>query len=1477
MIEDTVESDVEADEDETVSKDVEKGPLDTSSCVQVAVRVRPLLALEAGSDRCLDVFQQSVQVGGQSGPLLTFDRVFDSHTEQSAIFTDCGMSLVESCLQGYNATILAYGQTGSGKTFTMMGPDDQALLAADGNQHQSGIIPRSLALLFQKLEENSSSSDYRVRLQFLEIYGEDIRDLLVPGNGGDKLTIRDLGGSHEPEVVGATQELVSSSSDALKCLSRGMLRRVTGATAMNESSSRSHAILSVLVEQSTKVVEETDGEERLIIKQSKFNFVDLAGSERIKRTQAEGQRMKEGIDINKGLLVLGNVISALGDPKKRGRTFVPYRDSKLTRLLKGSLGGNHKTLMIACVSPSEDNLEESLSCLRYANRAKNIQNNAVVNVDANTKLIAGLQSQVKSLSTALLKSIDGVDILAEGKYSRDVLQAWAQGDIDLDNAHEPGGSIPPSRPSNSPRKANFDGDNEIQALKAQLRRVQKHQEEAEEQLYAAKAEKELYLLQLSVVDENASLDRDNNPLAKTFLDKANVYEKEIGELRKSLHEANAKLNYMREAPEVPFSIEKAQRQAEAERHRLNMLSEKFSMDQTPQNPLPARDDNFEDSDYLSPASKKFIAEIDEEMEEDANIQGDNIQDDNLEAGGLTVVDECNEDDIRANLIDLSRGIAAKEELIDQLKFSEEKYANMREFYEEKVRQMESALSEKEAEREQLLLKLRNTHASDATSLASLRDLLKEKDKNIENLRKKHKQLVGLTSVSSRNQVQITRLQEDVKEMKRRKVLLQKQITRERRDHANEIKQLQKEAVKKDRELSRLQKVTADKENEARKAHLVSKSRLEELGQLRAKYRDSEKRLRVLSVKQGVMAKAGIDPVLVGRKSNVSRKTETQTSNNTGTEQNFIINGIRKYFDEKVEEIARKEAIADKLAQEWEAHFELSSQKATMKDLLPTSEEAQSLDLQIKFKEDRIRQLARRLGTVEASESRNGHTKTVDSFLNEEKFTNFFTGLDPKEAMQIVSKVLFGMIVKERRRVSALARAASSLDERLVAAEKEVSVRETAFKNYIREQDEEATAASLKKQEHILSLMDIVKEDSGANAPRDDTLLVLANERIASLEQQIIDLRSRESAVDSFREKINNLEHSLETKSHDYEELQLHLRQIQMGMKRLRDDLKENPGVSFSTSLAELEAVMCRPPLLESRRSFESSIKNTDMLPFSSHNTDDDSDLPEWASDIMADLAYIAEGKPPPSLERSISPNEQVARPTLYITPPPYSEDVSRNSPEGRGTDLGDIISSTMPPSTDKAGRKAMSREIADRLERIIIPGHDRVDKEADHRDPDEDVEKHQSVFERLVSPSQYTGTQREKYFSSRKKRQETADEAATRLLDHLLEGDDGAEASRHESAQHHSHSVYEDYTQLNVFERLQKTTTQAFAVKQTSNHQEVTTGGSYGGSTSNATPGQDDTRPSNNYTKLNVFERLQRTTTEAFSKKKNTKTKHEKR
>lgn len=237
--------------------------------------------------------------------------------------------------------------------------------------------------------------------------------------------IRDKNG--DAEALGAVEIPVSSAQEAMVCLTRGMLRRVTGATSMNAESSRSHAIMSVIIEQTSRSFVEGEGK-ALVEQRSKFNFVDLAGSERQKRTNAKGQRLKEGININKGLLILGNVISALASGEK-GK-FVPFRDSKLTRLLRGSLGGNHKTLMIACASPSHKNEEESLNCLRYANRAKNIQNTAVRNVDPHSKAVNALRNQVVALAGELLRissksgSVLSVD---EKRFPSEMLELLVKG------------------------------------------------------------------------------------------------------------------------------------------------------------------------------------------------------------------------------------------------------------------------------------------------------------------------------------------------------------------------------------------------------------------------------------------------------------------------------------------------------------------------------------------------------------------------------------------------------------------------------------------------------------------------------------------------------------------------------------------------------------------------------------------------------------------------------------------------------------------------------------------------------------------------------------------------------------------------------------------------------------------------------------------------------------------------------------------
>lgn len=344
--------------------------------------------------------------------------------------------------------------------------------------------------------------DYAVKLQFLELYGEEVRDLLTTSSKQQKIIIRDKAG--DAEVIGATEVSVANAQEAMVCLTRGMLRRVTGATAMNAESSRSHAIMSVIIEQVTRSSSAVDGD-AVTVQTSKFNFVDLAGSERQKRTNARGQRMKEGININKGLLVLGNVISALakGDKAK----FVPFRDSKLTRLLRGSLGGNHKTLMIACASPSHKNAEESLNCLRYANRAKNIQNKAVVNIDPHSKLVNALRGQVEALAGELLRlsnrgggkvdnerfSLELLRILAEGGKEAQTIRI---GEKEKDAAIA--SELKASSDSSSERPSVEDLAAELERTRIELKETKQDLSEKSEQLEAVVAERD------SLKDNNAN-------------------------------------------------------------------------------------------------------------------------------------------------------------------------------------------------------------------------------------------------------------------------------------------------------------------------------------------------------------------------------------------------------------------------------------------------------------------------------------------------------------------------------------------------------------------------------------------------------------------------------------------------------------------------------------------------------------------------------------------------------------------------------------------------------------------------------------------------------------------------------------------------------------------------------------------------------------------------------------------------------------
>uniref|UniRef100_A0A2K6NWU5 Kinesin family member 27 n=1 Tax=Rhinopithecus roxellana TaxID=61622 RepID=A0A2K6NWU5_RHIRO len=365
--------------------------------VKVAVRIRPLLCKEVLHNHqvCVRVIPNSQQVIIGRDRVFTFDFVFGKNSTQDEVYNTCIKPLVLSLIEGYNATVFAYGQTGSGKTYTIGGGHIASVV-----EGQKGIIPRAIQEIFQSISEHPSI-DFNVKVSYIEVYKEDLRDLLELETSMKDLHIREDENGNTV-IVGAKECHVESADEVMSLLETGNAARHTGTTQMNEHSSRSHAIFTISICQVRKNVEAAeDGSwysPRHIV--SKFHFVDLAGSERVTKTGNTGERFKESIQINSGLLALGNVISALGDPRRKS-SHIPYRDAKITRLLKDSLGGSAKTVMITCVSPSSSNFDESLNSLKYANRARNIRNKPTVNFSPESDRIDEMEFEIKLLREAL--------------------------------------------------------------------------------------------------------------------------------------------------------------------------------------------------------------------------------------------------------------------------------------------------------------------------------------------------------------------------------------------------------------------------------------------------------------------------------------------------------------------------------------------------------------------------------------------------------------------------------------------------------------------------------------------------------------------------------------------------------------------------------------------------------------------------------------------------------------------------------------------------------------------------------------------------------------------------------------------------------------------------------------------------------------------------------------------------------------------
>ncbi|KAF6361643.1 kinesin family member 1A [Rhinolophus ferrumequinum] len=392
--------------------------------VKVAVRVRPFNSRETSRDsKCI------IQMSGSTTTIVnpkqpketpksfSFDYSYWSHTSpedinyasQKQVYRDIGEEMLQHAFEGYNVCIFAYGQTGAGKSYTMMGKQEK---------DQQGIIPQLCEDLFSRINDTTNDNmSYSVEVSYMEIYCERVRDLLNPKNKGN-LRVREhplLG----PYVEDLSKLAVTSYNDIQDLMDSGNKARTVAATNMNETSSRSHAVFNIIFTQKRHDAETDITTEKV----SKISLVDLAGSERADSTGAKGTRLKEGANINKSLTTLGKVISALAEmdsgpnknKKKKKTDFIPYRDSVLTWLLRENLGGNSRTAMVAALSPADINYDETLSTLRYADRAKQIRCNAVINEDPNNKLIRELKDEVTRL--------------------RDLLYAQGLGDItDMTNA-----------------------------------------------------------------------------------------------------------------------------------------------------------------------------------------------------------------------------------------------------------------------------------------------------------------------------------------------------------------------------------------------------------------------------------------------------------------------------------------------------------------------------------------------------------------------------------------------------------------------------------------------------------------------------------------------------------------------------------------------------------------------------------------------------------------------------------------------------------------------------------------------------------------------------------------------------------------------------------------------------------------------------------------------------------------------------------
>uniref|UniRef100_A0A672QAW5 Kinesin family member 21A n=1 Tax=Sinocyclocheilus grahami TaxID=75366 RepID=A0A672QAW5_SINGR len=769
-------------------------------------RIRPQLAKEKieGCHICTFVTPGEPQLVLGKDKAFTYDYVFDMDSTQDTIYANCTEKLIEGCFEGYNATIFAYGQTGSGKTYTMGTGFDMAI-----PDEELGIIPRAVSHLYKGIEQRRQEAadqgrpvpEFKISAQFLELYNEEVLDLFDTTRDMEMRKQKSHIKIHEDAsgsiyTVGVTTRTVSSELEMMQCLQLGALSRTTASTQMNVQSSRSHAIFTIHICQ-VRVCAPQDGEtdnrlansssevEEFETLTAKFHFVDLAGSERLKRTGATGDRAKEGISINCGLLALGNVISALGDRSKRS-THVPYRDSKLTRLLQDSLGGNSRTVMIACTSPSDQDFMETLNTLKYANRARNIKNKVVVNQDKASQQISALRTEIARLQVELMEYRTGKRMVGE-----DGLESIN------DMFHE---------------------NSMLQIENNNLRMRVKAMQEAIDAQGARLTQ--LLSEQAYQVLSRAGTARQIRPV-KDFVRSKLLESEAVNE--------NLRRNLTRASSRPPFygssgSFSPALLGPDPSRETSDIIEiAKKDLEK-----LKRKEKKKKKSDREEGDGEEDEEDVEEE-EMDAEESSDESDSD---------LDE--KEDFQADLANITCEIAIKQKLIDELENSQRRLHTLKQQYEQKLMMLQSKIRDTQLERDRVLHNMGSVESCSEDKTKRIKAEYEKKlgvmNKELQKLQAAQKEHARLLKNQSQYEKQLKKLQLDLAEMKKTKVRLMKQMKEQQEKSRmaesrrnREIATLKKDQRKQEHQLKLL-------EAQKRQQELILRRKTEEVSALRRQVR-----------------------------------------------------------------------------------------------------------------------------------------------------------------------------------------------------------------------------------------------------------------------------------------------------------------------------------------------------------------------------------------------------------------------------------------------------------------------------------------------------------------------------------------------------------------------------------------------------------------------------------------------------------------